>query len=369
LLGLRRHRVDKLTLYVIPYLVSLQRLEGGVMTAMAVSAAGERTETMRAAVRGRWGAPINVVQIGDATKPRLEDDTVLVRVKAVSVNRADYYSVSAPGILLRPMIGGFLKPKTPGIGTDFAGVVEDVGRSVTGFRPGDEVFGGKTPAFCEYVAARMFVRKPANVSFEEAAAVPISGLTALQGLRDHGKLQPGQSVLVNGASGAVGTFAVQIAKALGAGNVTAVCSTRNVEQARTLGADNVIDRTKQDFTRSGDRYDLIVDIGGTHAWRSLRRALQPDGTVVTVGSQKRGSRLIGPLGYIGRIWLASRFTKQKAVFFIAKFNKPDLEVLRDFLESGRVEPTIERVYPFAQIADALQYMGEGHARAKLVVTL
>lgn len=339
------------------------------MTAMAVSAAGERSETMRAAVRGRWGAPIDVVQIGDVPKPKLEEDTLLVRVKAVSVNRADYYSISAPGILLRPMIGGLLKPKTPGIGTDFAGVVEEVGKAVTGFQPGDEVFGGKTPAFCEYVAARMFVHKPASVSFEEAAAVPISGLTALQGLRDHGKLQPGQSVLVNGASGAVGTFAVPIAKALGAGNVTAVCSPRNVEQARALGADKVIDYTEQDFTRSGERYDVIVDIGGTHPWRSLRRALQPDGTVVTVGSQKRGSRLIGPLAYVGRIWLASRFTRQKAAFFIAKFNKPDLEVLRDLLESGKVKPAIERVYPFAEIAEALQYMGAGHARAKLVVTL
>jgi NADPH:quinone reductase-like Zn-dependent oxidoreductase len=324
---------------------------------------------MRAAVRGRWGAPTEVVEIGEAAKPTLEDDTVLVRVKAVSVNRADYYSVSAPGILLRPMIGGFLKPKTRQFGTDFAGVVVAVGKGVTGYEPGDEVFGGKTPAFGEFVAARNFARKPASVSFEEAAAVPVSALTALQALRDNGGLQPGQSVLVNGASGAVGTFAVQLAKALGANTVTAVCSTRNVDQARALGADQVIDYTKQDFTRSGERYDVIVDIGGTRPWRRLRHALLPNGTLVMVGSQKRGNPLIGPLGYVFRTKLASTLSKQKATFFIAKFSKPDIELLRELLEAGKLKPVIERVYPFAQIAEALQYMGEGHARAKLVVTL
>ena len=340
------------------------------MTAMAATArVGERTETMRGALRTRWGAPAEVVEISDVPKPELEADTVLVRVKAVSVNRADYYMVTAPGLLLRPMIGGFRRPKNLRIGTDFAGVVEAVGKDVTGYQPGDEVFGGKTPAFGEFVAARSFVRKPANVSFEAAASVPVSGLTALQALRDHGGLRPGQKVLVNGASGAVGTFGVQIAKALDAGTVTAVCSPRNVEQAHTLGADKVIDYTREDFTSSGDRYDVIVDIGGTHPWRKLRKALEPDGTLVIVGSQKRGSRLIGPLGYITRTWLASKVSRQKATFFIAKFNLPDLELLRDFLESGKVKPAIERVYPFAQIADALQYMGGGHARAKLVVTL
>jgi NADPH:quinone reductase-like Zn-dependent oxidoreductase len=339
------------------------------MTATAVSAAGEEAEIMRAAVRARWGAPERVVEIGDVAKPKLEDDTVLVRVKAVSVNRADYYMTAAPGILLRPMVGGFLRPKTRQIGTDFAGVVEAVGKSVAGYQPGDEVFGAKTPAFCEFVAARMFARKPANVSFEEAAAVPIAALTALQALRDHGKLVPGQSVLVNGASGAVGTFAVQIAKALGAGTVTAVCSTRNVEQAHTLGPDRVIDYTKQDFTRGGDRYDVIVDIGGTQPWRKLRRVLTPNGTLVIVVSQKRDNRFIGPLGYILRTWVAARLSRRKATFFIAKFNKPDMETLRELLESGKMKSVIERVYPFGQIADALQYMGEGHARAKLVVTL
>jgi len=340
------------------------------MTTMAVGAtAEERVETMRAAVRARWGKPQKVVEIEEVAKPKLEDDTVLVRVKAVSINRADYYMTTAPGLLLRPMVGGLLKPKTRQIGTDFAGVVEAVGKSVTGYQPGDEVFGAKTPAFCEFVAARMFTRKPANVSFEEAAAVPIAALTALQALRDHGKLEPGQNVLVNGASGAVGTYAVQVAKALGARTVTAVCSTRNVEQAHTLGADRVIDYTKQDFTSGGDRYDVIVDIGGTQPWRKLRRILTSTGTLVIVGSQKRNNPLIGPLGHILRTALASRLSRQKAKFFIAKFNKPDMETLRELLESGEMKSVIERVYPFAQIAEALEYMGEGHARAKLVVTL
>ena len=212
----------------------------------------------------------------------------------------------------------------------------------------------------------MLVRKPPNASFEEAAAVPCSALTALQALRDKGGLQLGQSVLVNGASGAVGTFAVQVAKALGAGKVTAVCSTRNVEQAHALGADRVIDYTQEDFTKTGDRYDVIVDIGGTRPWRHLRRALAPTGKLVIVGSQKSNNPLIGPLGHVFRLKLAGR---KRATFFVARFNKPDLEVLRDLLESGKIKPAIERVYPLAQVADALEYMGEGHARAKLIVTL
>jgi NADPH:quinone reductase-like Zn-dependent oxidoreductase len=292
-----------------------------------------------------------------------------VRVRATSINRGDYYSIAAPMILLRPMIGGFLRPKSQLIGGDFAGVVEAVGKGMTDFAPGDEVFGSRTGAFAEYVAARMVARKPANVTYEEAAAVAVSALTALQALRDHGGLQPGQSVLVNGASGAVGTFAVQIAKALGAATVAAVCRTRNVEQARELGADLVVDYTKDDFTKGGERYDVIVDIAGSKSWRRIRRVLQPNGKLVMVGAQANRNPLIGPLGHVLRTWLASRFSTQKAVFFIAKFNRPDMEVLRELLESGKMKPVIERVYPFAEIAEALRVMGEGHARAKLVVTL
>jgi NADPH:quinone reductase-like Zn-dependent oxidoreductase len=323
-------------------------------------------DMMLAAVRSRWGAPQAVVEVKRVPKPKPEDDQVLVRIRATSINRSDYYGVAAPMILLRPMIGGFLKPKSELIGGDFAGVVEAVGKDITDFAPGDDVFGARTGAFAEYVAARMVAHKPANVTYEEAAAVSVSALTALQALRDHGHLQPGQSVLVNGASGAVGTFAVQIAKALGAGHVTAVCRARNIEQARELGADRVIDYTKDDFTTGDDRYDVIVDIGGTRPWRRIRRVLRPEGKLVIVGSQKAGNPLIGPLGHVFRTKVLAR---SRAAFFIAKFNRPDMEVLRELLESGKVKPAIERVYPFGQIADALAYMGEGHARAKLVVTV
>jgi NADPH:quinone reductase-like Zn-dependent oxidoreductase len=324
---------------------------------------------MLAAVRRRWGAPEEVVELAQVPKPQLDGDQVLVRVRATSINRADYYSVAAPMILLRPMMGGFFRPKSQLIGGDFAGVVEAVGTEVAGFAAGDEVFGSRTGAFAEYVAARMLAHKPANVTYAEAAAVAVSALTALQALRDHGRLQPGQSVLVNGASGAVGTFAVQIAKALGAGKVTAICSTRNVAQASALGADRVIDYTKDDFTKSDERYDVIVDIAGSQPWRRVRRVLQPNGTLVMVGAQANRNPLIGPLGHVLRTSLASRLSRQRAVFFIAKFNRPDMEVLRELLESGKVKPAIEHVYPFVEIAEALRVMGEGHARAKLVVTL
>jgi len=325
------------------------------------------TETMLAAVRTHWGAPKKVIELTQVPKPELESDQVLVHVRATSINRGDYYSVAAP-IFIRPMIGGFLKPKSPQIGGDFAGVVEAVGKDVSGFAPGDEVFGSRTGAFAEYVAARMVAQKPANVTTEEAAAVSVSALTALQALRDHGALQPGQSVLVNGASGAVGTFAVQVAKALGAGTVTAVCRTRNVEQARELGADRVIDYTKDDFTRSGERYDVIIDIAGSAPWGRMRRVLAPNGRLVIVGAQG-GNRFIGPLGHIARMKLASLFASRKAVFFVAKFSHEDMEVMRGLLESGQMKAVVERVYPFSEIADALEAMGEGHARAKLVVAL
>jgi NADPH:quinone reductase-like Zn-dependent oxidoreductase len=336
--------------------------------ATAAARTAEGGKTMRAALRTRWGAPEKVVEIREVPRPELSDDCVLVRVRAASVNRSDYYSVTAPGILLRPMVGGFFRPKIQALGGDFAGVVEAVGKDVTRFRPGDEVFGSRTGAFGEYVCARMVAHKPPNVTFEEAAAVPGAALTALQALRDHGKLEPGQSVLVNGASGAVGTFAVQMAKVLGAACVTAVCRTRNVDQARELGADRVVDYTRADYTRGGDRYDLIVDIAGSKSWSANRRVLQPHGTLVIVGAPG-GNRLIGPLGHVARTWLSALRSSQKAVFFVAKFNHPDLEVLRELLASGQLKPPIERVYPFAQVAEALRVMGEGHARAKLVVSL
>ncbi len=323
---------------------------------------------MRAAVRDRFGDPSDVVEIREVDEPVPADDEVLVQVRATSVNAADWYGVMGRPYIARPL-EGLRRPKSSRLGVDFAGTVEAVGKDVTLFRPGDDVWGGRDGAFAEYVCVReerAVVRKPANVSFEEAAAVPIAGLTALQGLRDKGRLEPGQNVLVNGASGGVGTFAVQIAKALGA-HVTAVCSSGNVDAARSLGADRVIDYTKEDFTRTGERYDLLLDVGGSRSWSDCKRVLAPRATLVAVGGPK-SNRLLGPLGHVVRLRLGSLRSSQKVAFFIAKFNKPDLEVLNELLESGKVRSAIDRRYELDGIADALEYLGEGHAKAKNVVT-
>jgi len=329
----------------------------------------EETETMKAIVRRRWGRPRDVVEVAELPKPEPADDEVLVRVRATSINRSDYYAFGGVAVLMRPMIGGFLQPKSERIGGDFAGIAEAVGKSVADVQPDHEVFGVRTGAFAEYVAVKTAVgRKPANLSFEEAAAVPVAAMTALQALRDHGGLQPGQRVLVNGGSGGVGTFAVQLAKALGAGHVTAVCSPRNVEQARALGADRVIDYTREDYTRSGARYDLIVDVAGTHSWRENRRVLTPAGMLVLAGAPT-GNRLTGPMGRLARLWLASRLGRRKLVFFICKPNRSDLAVLRELIEAGKVHPAVDRAYPLGEIADALETMGEGHVQGKLVVRI
>jgi len=332
---------------------------------MAVTAP-ERQTTMKAVVRDRYGSP-EVLKLDEVEKPELVDDGVLVRVHASSVNRGDWYFMTGTPWAARPTMG-LLRPKSRLLGGDFAGTVEAVGKDVTDLQPGDEVFGGRSGSFAEYVCARMgVVRKPTNLTFEEAAAVPIAALTALQGLRDHGQLQPGQRVLVNGASGGVGTFAVQIAKALGA-EVTAVCSTRNVEQARSLGADHVIDYSREDFTRSGGRYDLLFDNAGSRSWSACRRVLEPRATLVLIGAPK-ADPFLGPLRHVVRIRLASMRGSQKAVFFIAKFNKPDMAVLRELVEAGRVKPVVERRYELSEVADALRYMGEGHAQGKIVITV
>jgi NADPH:quinone reductase-like Zn-dependent oxidoreductase len=323
---------------------------------------------MKAVVHNTYGSP-DVVQLEEIEKPDVADDEVLVRVRAASVNPADWYGVSGTPYLGRVAMG-LRKPKSNRLGVDFAGTVEAIGRDVTQFRPGDEVFGGKSGAFAEYVCVRAdgaVVSKPANVTFEEAAAVPVAALTALQGLRDKGQLQPGQKVLINGASGGVGTFAVQIAKALGA-EVTGVCSTRNVDLARSLGADHVIDYTHQDFTRNDRSYDLMLDVAGSRPWSECRRVLNPEATLVIVGAPK-GNRLMGPLSRIVRLRLAALRGSQKAVFFIAKFNKPDMAVLRELLEAGKVNPVVDRRYELSEIADALRYLGEGHAQGKIVITV
>jgi len=320
--------------------------------------------TMKALVRHRYGGP-GVVQVEEVERPTLEDDGVLVRVHASSLNKADWHDLRGWPRLMRPVTrGGVLRPKSVLIGTDFAGVVEAVGKEVTDLGPGDEVFGGRHGAFAEYVSATNVVRKPPNVTFEEAATMGIAGLTALQGLRDHGRLQAGGRVLVNGASGGVGTLAVQIAQALGA-HVTAVCSTRNVEQARALGADRVLDYSRIDFTRERERYDLIADIAGGHSWPAMRRVLEPEGRLVVVGAH--GSR--NQLRHIAAIKLGSLRSKHEVKFFVAKFNKPGLQTLADLLESGQLRPAIDRTYDLAEAQDALRTFGEGHVRGKLVLTI
>jgi NADPH:quinone reductase-like Zn-dependent oxidoreductase len=321
---------------------------------------------MRAVVRERYCSP-HGLELREVDKPEVTDDGVLVRVRASSVNRADWYIMTGTPYLGRVQMG-LLKPKSRLLGTDFSGTVEAVGKDVTDLRPGDEVFGGKSGAFAEYVNVREAVAaKPANVTYEEAAAVPVAAVTALLALRDHGRIRPGQKVLVNGASGGVGTFAVQIAKALG-GEVTGVCSTRNVELVRSLGADHVIDYTREDFTRSNHRHDLLVNVAGRRSWRDCKRVLKPDAIFVMAGASS-GNRVAGPVSHLVAIRLAALGSSQKVVNFLARLTRPDLTFLGELLETGRVKPVIERTYELGEAADALRYMGEGHARGKLVITL
>jgi NADPH:quinone reductase-like Zn-dependent oxidoreductase len=249
-----------------------------------------------------------------------------------------------------------------------AGVVEVVGRNVTQFQPGDAVFGHRRAAFAEYVcgAEANFAPLPANLTFEQAAAIPVAGYTALQGLRDKGQLQPGQRVLINGASGGVGTFAIQIAKALGA-EVTGVCSARNVDLVQSLGADHVIDYAQQDFTRAGQKYDLIFDAVGNRAIRSLKRILRPTGALVCVGAPK--GRWIGPLRPLLKAAVMARFTHQRLVPFIAHHSKEDLLTLKELIEAGQVKPVIDRTYPLSEVPEAIRYLEAGHARGKVVITV
>jgi len=323
---------------------------------------------MRAVIRNGYGSP-DVLELQEVEVPMLADDGVLVRVHAASVNRADWYALTGTPLVGRTGIG-LLRPKERGLGTDFAGTVDAVGKDVSQFRPGDEVFGGRDGAFAEYVSVRegrAIVSKPANVTFEEAAAVPVAALTALQGLRDKGQVQPGQKVLINGASGGVGTFAVQIAKALGA-EVTGVCSTGNVDLVRSIGADHVIDYTREDFTLTDRRYDLLLDVAGSRPWSACRRVLNPQATLVIVGAPK-GNRLVGPLSHIVKVKLAAFRSSQKVVFFIAKFDKTDMAVLADLLAARTVVPVIDRRYELAETADAFRYLGDGHARGKIVLAV
>jgi NADPH:quinone reductase-like Zn-dependent oxidoreductase len=324
---------------------------------------------MKAAVRDRFGSP-DVIEIRNVEKPTPADDEVLVRVHAASLNIADWYGLTGTPYVGRAMGMGLFRPKEARLGTDYAGVVEAVGKDVTLFRPGDEVFGARTGAFAGYVCAkedRGIVTKPPNVSFDEAAAVPVAGLTALQGLCDHGQLEAGQKVLLTGASGGVGTYAIQIAKAFGA-EATAVVSPNNVELARSLGANRVIDYTREDFSRNGERYDLLLNVNGNAPWSACSRVLEPSATVVMVGAP-RGTALLGPMGHMIRLKLGSLRASQKFAFFIAKINKADLETLRDLLANGKMTSVIDRHYALDEIADAFRYIGEGHARGKIIVNV
>jgi NADPH:quinone reductase-like Zn-dependent oxidoreductase len=322
---------------------------------------------MKAIVRDRYGSP-DVLELRETEQPALADDGVLVRVHAASVNPFDWHMLTGTPYLLRAQ-AGLRRPKSPLMGVDFAGTVEAVGKEMTRLQPGDEVYGGRNGAFGELVcAAKTVAPKPANVTFEEAAAVPMAGITALQGLRDRGGIQSGQKVLINGASGGVGTFGVQIAKSFGA-EVTGVCSTRNVDLVGSIGADHVIDYTREDFTRSGQRYDLILDVAGNRSWSDCKRAMTDDGTMVIAGGPKR-NRWIGPMGVVIRRRLASLPGSRKVVApFLATLNTDDLLFLSDLIEAGKLRPIVEQRYPLAETAAALRYLGEGHAQGKIVVTV
>jgi len=323
---------------------------------------------MKAMVYEEYGTP-DVLELREIERPPVSDDGVLVRVQATSVNPVDWHMLTGLPRIAR-LEGGLRRPKRQVLGVDFAGTVEAVGRDVTQFRAGDEVFGARNGALAEYVCvreSRAIVTKPANVTFEQAAAVPVAAITALQALRDKGKIQAGHNVLVNGASGGVGTFAIQLAKSFGA-NLTAVCSTPNVETARSLGADRVIDYTQEDFTRTGQRYDLMIDIAGNRSWADCKRVLGAKATVVGVGGPKTNS-WIGPMGDALQLRLVTLLGSRNAVFFLAKISKQNLLVLRELLESGEVTSVIDRRYTLAEAPDAFRYLGEGHARGKVVVTL
>ena len=322
---------------------------------------------MKAIVYTKYGPPA-VLQFREVAKPVPEDNQVLVKVLAASANALDFRRFEKTSLLGRFLDGVLIKAINTVIGADIAGRVEAVGAAVTQFRPGDEVFGqskGARGAFAEYARAdeNQLALKPAGLSFEQAAVVPVAATTALQGLRNHGQIQPGQKVLIHGTSGGVGTFAVQLAKSFGA-EVTAVCSTRNLDMGRQMGAGHVIDYTQEDFSRNGQRYDVIVAVNGNHPLRDYLRALNPGGIYVALGgslSQFFQGVLLGPL--------VSRLGRKKVRSFIAKMNQADLLLLKELLEAGKLVPVIEKCYPLSETAEAIRYLAEGHARGKVVITV
>ena len=322
---------------------------------------------MKAAVYTRYGSP-DVVQIKDVEKPVPKDNEVLIEVRAASVNPLDWHFMRGTPYFVR-ILAGLRKPKITRLGVDVAGQVEAVGRNVTQFKPGDAVFGSCRGAFAEYVCTSesTLVMKPDNVTFEQAASAPVPAFTVLQGLRDKGQIQPGQKVLINGAAGGVGTFAVQIAKSFGA-DVTGVCSTRNVDMVRSIGADRVIDYTREDFTKSGQRYDLIFDSVGNHSLLACRRVLNPKGIYIAVGGPS-GRWMIGPLASGITAPVLSRFVSQKLAMVLAKPSKEDLTIMHQLMKTGKVTSVIDKRYRLSEVPEAIRYLEEGHARGKVVINL
>ncbi|MDQ6651907.1 MAG: NAD(P)-dependent alcohol dehydrogenase [Acidobacteriota bacterium] len=320
---------------------------------------------MKAIVYHEYGSA-EVVKCEEIEKPVPSDDKVLIKVRAASVNPIDWRLMK--GGIMRLFLG-LTKPRLGRPGVDVAGEVEAVGRNVTQFKPGDEVFGVSRGALAEYACtkASKLTMKPDNVTFEQAASLAVAGTTALQGLRDHGKIQPGSKVLINGAAGGVGTFAVQIAKIFGA-EVTGVCSSRNVDLVRSIGADEVIDYTQRDFTKSEQRYDLIFDCVGNHSFSECKRVLNPDGRCVPIGAP-HDATVMGLLAHLIKTIVLSALGSQKAVMFIAKANQDDLALLGQLIATGKLKPVIDRRYSLSEASEALRYLEEGHARGKVIITL
>ena len=318
-----------------------------------------------------YGSP-DVLRLEEIEKPVPADDQVLVKVRAASVNPLDWHYMEGTPYIVRLMEFGLLKPKVPRLGVDMAGQVEAVGKNVTQFKPGDEVFGQKFGAFGEYVSVRedrALVIKPPGVTFEQAAALPVAAITALQGLRDKGKVKPGQKVLINGASGGVGTFAVQLAKTMGA-EVTGVCSGRNVDLVKSLGADHVIDYTKEDYTRNGQRYDVMLDNVANHSFSENIHVLTPQGKYVLIGGGgPEDQGFIGPLILPIKAALMKRFVTQEVGFMVADVTKADLTFLADLVQTGKLKVVIDKTYPLSQLPEAMRYLETGRARGKVVITV
>jgi NADPH:quinone reductase-like Zn-dependent oxidoreductase len=328
------------------------------------------TNPMKAIINCDYG--LAHLKLENIEKPVPNDDQILVRVRAASVNPYDWHFIEGTPKIIRLMGVGLRKPKDTRVGVDFAGTVEAVGKNVTQFKPGDEVFGGRGGAFAEYVcprAHRAVALKPANVTFEQAASVNIAGITALQAIRDKGKVQPGQKVLINGASGGVGTFAVQIAKSFGA-DVTGVCSARNADLVRSLGADHVIDYTKEDFTKGEQRYDVILDNVANHSLSECRRVLTPKGKYVMIGGGGPNEQgFIGVMARPLKAMVLSPFISQQMGMMMADANQKDLTILADMMEAGKLKPVIDRTYKLDQVPDAIRYLEEGHARGKVIIAV